>query len=145
MVAVTPTLPLLTPYKMGKFNLSHRYLITHVISLFFNVQYGFVYTHFLEFAWFDVDDTLWSQFAFLFSAAKCCFCIQNSSVKSCWSLKIDFLVSFDMLGSEFFIRSSKTFCIRLFWFLKSDFWYKFFYVCLLLEKLVNWKYNYFSD
>ena len=82
--------------------------------------------HFLEFAWFDGDDTLWSQFAFLFSAAKC-FCIQNSSVKSCWSLKIDmydtkklvydlsffllldFSVSFDMLGNEFVIRSSKTF------------------------------------
>ena len=132
MVAVTPTLPLLTPYKMGKFNLSHRYLITHVISLFFNVQYGFVYIHFLEFAWFDVDDMLWSQFAFLFSAAKCCFCIQNSSVKSCWSLKIDFLVSFDMLGSEFVIRSSKTFYIRLIsekWFLKNYFSNFFMFIC----------------
>ncbi|PNT07691.1 hypothetical protein POPTR_013G102900v4 [Populus trichocarpa] len=27
MVAVTPTLPLLTPYKMGKFNLSHRIVL----------------------------------------------------------------------------------------------------------------------
>jgi anaerobic C4-dicarboxylate transporter len=58
MDAVTPTMPLVTPYKMGKFYLSHRYLITHAISLFFNVQYGFVYIHFLEFAWFDVDDLL---------------------------------------------------------------------------------------
>jgi hypothetical protein len=91
-----------------------------------------VYIHFLEFAWFDVDDLLWSQLAFLFSAAKCCFCVQNSSVKSCWSLKIDmydskkklvddlsffflldFSVSFDMLGNEFVIRSSKTFLLLL--------------------------------
>ena len=100
MAAEAPTIPLLTPYKLGKFKLSHRYtklpihlakfllFLSSVFSMIWivNMCDGFLF-YFIFFGFFFLRITLWFFFFFGFDFVKkkCCFSrILNINLLKVW-------------------------------------------------------------